>query len=53
LGGSPNTAEGEFSKQRPRVDLLEEAGAQNIGNLEDCGEHALGQRIQVSVFIGG
>ena len=51
LGGSPEAAKTEFCKQRPLVDLLEESGAQGVGNLKDGTQHALGQRIQL-IFIG-
>jgi len=39
------------SKQCPLVDLLEESGAQGVGNLKDGTQDALGQRIQL-IFIG-
>jgi hypothetical protein len=51
FGGSPEAAKTEFCKQRPLVDLLEESGAQGVGNLKDGAQHALGQRIQL-IFIG-
>ena len=38
-------------EQRPLVDLLEESGAQGVGNLKDGSQHALGQPIQL-IFIG-
>jgi hypothetical protein len=51
FGGSPEAAKTEFCKKRPLVDLLEESGAQGVGNLKDGTQHALGQRIQL-IFIG-
>ena len=51
LGGGPEAAKTEFCKKRPLVDLLEESGAQGVGNLKDSTQHALGQRIQL-IFIG-
>ena len=51
FGGSPEAAKTEFCKQRPLVDLLEESGAQGVGNLKDGAQHAPGQRIQLN-FIG-
>ena len=51
FGGSPDAAKTEFSKQCPLVDLLEESGAQGVGNLKDGTQDALGQRIQL-IFIG-
>jgi hypothetical protein len=46
-----DAAKTEFSKQCPLVDLLEESGAQGVGNLKDGTQDALGQRIQL-IFIG-
>jgi len=53
LGGSPNAAKSEFSKQGTLVDLFEESSAKDIGDLKDCGERTLSQRVEASVFICG
>ena len=43
LRSGPDAAKAEFPKQGALVDLLEESGAEGIGNLKHCAEHALGQ----------
>jgi hypothetical protein len=35
------------------LNWLEKPGAKGIGDLEDCGKHAFGERFEVSVFICG
>jgi len=54
LGGGADAAEGKFEEQGALVDFLEEAGAEGVGNLEDCGENAVGEGVAVAVvvFIG-
>ena len=46
-----DAAKAEFSEQGPLVDFLEKSGAQGVGDLKDGTQHALGQRIHLSVFI--
>ena len=45
-------AKAEFSEQSPLVDFLEESGAKCVGDLKDGIQHALGQRVEESAFIG-
>ena len=51
MGGGPDAAEGEFVEQGAFVDFLEEAGAESVGDFEDCGENAPGERIAVAGFM--
>ena len=46
------TRRGEFPEQGTLVDFFEESGAESIANLKDRANRTLGQRIEVSVFIG-
>ena len=46
--------EGKSEEQGAFVDFLEEAGAEGVGDFEDCGENAASQGVAVSaeVLIG-
>ena len=52
MGGSPDATKAEFSEQSTLVDFLEESGAKGARDLKDGAQHALGQRIEESAFIG-
>jgi hypothetical protein len=52
LGGSPDATEAEFCEESTLVDFLEKSGTQRVGDLKDGAEHAFGQRIEESAFIG-
>ena len=41
LGGGPDAAKGEFPQEGSLVDLLQETGAQGVGDLKDRAEHTL------------
>ena len=42
LGGGADAAKGEFPEQSTLVHLLEESGAEGVGDLKDCAKHSLG-----------
>ena len=53
LRGGSNATKPEFPQQGTLVDLFQESGAQEVGNLKYGAYYALGKRIRASVFIGG
>ena len=51
LSGSADATNGKFSEQCALVDLLEEPGAQGIGDRKDGAQDAFRERVEVSAFI--